>query len=241
MTAVSTENAGRTLHFTLKRHSQFTLQGDKDYVVLAKVPKDWSGDNFILECVAYQGGEATVRKTENIGLYIEGDSAAKLRVEKVAETVAEERAKEPTKRADSEGAAPIKKPRPNKNDVAFSDVFVGGKWSFDMRALAPDSKEVFIFIPQRNNILDAEIRDSRTNKTASISGKDAAGSWHVKDGLLTLSLLNYQFECKLLTFNKFSIGYNVTCLTLNPTIPDKRQEIRVPDDQLKEAQMQRVE
>jgi hypothetical protein len=86
ITAANTENDGRVLHFKLQQRDQYTLQGDKDYVLLAEAPKEWSGECFTLECTAYRKGsrDAVVARSKQVGLYILGDLAARARVDKEA-------------------------------------------------------------------------------------------------------------------------------------------------------------
>jgi hypothetical protein len=86
ITAANTEDDGRVLHFKLQQRDQDTLQGDKDYVLLAEAPKDWTGDCFTLECTAYRKGsrEAAVARSRQVGLYVIGDLAARARVDQVA-------------------------------------------------------------------------------------------------------------------------------------------------------------
>ena len=229
--AASTEDAGRTLHFRFKRHSQFTLQGDKDYVLLAKVPKDWTGDNFILECVAYHEGEASERKIVNIGLYIEGDDTARRRVEKIAES----RVEETTKVDKPGGLRPSEKPRPKKSDIALSGVLLAGKWSWKIPM--QKSSDTVVLIPRRDGTLDCEFTDQQTNKTITIPGKEAKGGWSVKDSILTLSALNYEFIIKVNKFDDSQIAGSLESVRLNN---DDKQKFNVGDDLVVDTKLNRV-
>jgi hypothetical protein len=83
ITAASTQDGGRTLHFKLQQFNQVTLQGDKDFAFLAAVPKDWKGDCFKLECTAFLKDSRSIaaHRTLMIGLYKIGELATKKQVE----------------------------------------------------------------------------------------------------------------------------------------------------------------
>ena len=83
VTAASTQNEGRTLHFKLKQFNQITLEGDKDFAILTAVPKDWKGECFTLECTAFLKGAKSpaLRKDLMIGLYLGGDLTTKKRLD----------------------------------------------------------------------------------------------------------------------------------------------------------------
>ena len=136
--AASTEDIGRTLHFKLKRHSQFTLQGDRDYVVLAKVPKDWSGDDVILECAAYRDGITVSRNIVSVGLYIEGDGVAKRRAEDAAK----------------------------RRDAALSDVLTGNKWM--LKIPLTENLDGIVFIFNKDNTVDMYADVMVNNKIVSV-------------------------------------------------------------------------
>lgn len=85
VTSASTQNAGRTLHFKLKKFNQITLEGDKDFAFLVAVPKGWKGDCFALECAAVVNN-VLIQKTLTLGLYPSGDLAAKRRLETLAKS-----------------------------------------------------------------------------------------------------------------------------------------------------------
>lgn len=97
ITAASTQDGGRTLHFKLQQSDQLTLQGDKDFAFLAAVPKTWKGECFQLECTAFLKGsrEIAARRSLMIGLYNVGDLATKKQVEALAraETAADRNAR----------------------------------------------------------------------------------------------------------------------------------------------------
>ena len=81
-----TRDEGQTLYFDLKWHDQTTRAGRTDYVVLAEVDKDWTGDVATLVCSARSNGAEAGRLNKVVGLYIGGDNAARARMEKRLET-----------------------------------------------------------------------------------------------------------------------------------------------------------
>jgi hypothetical protein len=88
LTASNTEDDGRVLHFKLQQRGQHTLQGDKDYVFLAEVPKSWTAGAFQLECTAFLKGSFTpgVMKAKTVGIYLAGEPSARGRAEQLART-----------------------------------------------------------------------------------------------------------------------------------------------------------
>jgi hypothetical protein len=81
-----TEDEGRTFYFDLKWFNQITRLGLTDYVFLAEVPKDWTGDVATLACTARQSGSVAGRMTKVVGLHLSGDNDARRRVETLLET-----------------------------------------------------------------------------------------------------------------------------------------------------------
>ncbi len=81
-----TADDGQTLYFDLRWFNQITRAGRTDYAFLAEVPRDWTGDVATLACTARQSGAVAGRLTKAVGLYLNGDNAARQRVEKQLET-----------------------------------------------------------------------------------------------------------------------------------------------------------
>ena len=76
-----TDDEGQTVYFELPLHSQTTRAGQKEYAILAEVDKDWTGGIGTLVCTAKQDGRTVASMTKAIGLYLNGDSSARKRIE----------------------------------------------------------------------------------------------------------------------------------------------------------------
>jgi hypothetical protein len=84
--AAGTQDRGQTLYFKLRPFSQTTLEGEKEFAFLLVVPREWAGDNAVLDCTAYQKGykDVVAQQALGVGLYMSGDRDARVRVEKLA-------------------------------------------------------------------------------------------------------------------------------------------------------------
>jgi formylglycine-generating enzyme required for sulfatase activity len=80
------DDEGQTRYWELPWHTQGTRAGQSEYVILAEVAKDWTGDIGTLVCTAYQGDRVVASMKKVIGLYLNGDGAARKRVEERALT-----------------------------------------------------------------------------------------------------------------------------------------------------------
>jgi len=76
-----TDDEEQTVYWELPQHSQATRAGRKEYAILAEVAKDWTGDVGALICNAKQDGRVVASMTKAIGLFLNGDNAARERVE----------------------------------------------------------------------------------------------------------------------------------------------------------------
>ncbi|MGO9466259.1 MAG: formylglycine-generating enzyme family protein [Isosphaeraceae bacterium] len=76
-----TDDEGQTLYWELPQHSQATRAGLKEYAILAEVAKDWTGDVGALICSAKQDGHIVASMGKAIGLFLNGDNAARGRAE----------------------------------------------------------------------------------------------------------------------------------------------------------------
>jgi hypothetical protein len=76
-----TDNEGQTLYWELPHHNQATRAGQKEYAILAELAKAWTGDVGALICTAKQQGSLVASMGKANGLYLNGDNAAREKVE----------------------------------------------------------------------------------------------------------------------------------------------------------------
>ena len=81
-----TMNRGQTLYFKLRRSSDRTLEGSKEFVLLLVAPSKWEGDSILAHCTAIRRGDMQTVATRSLGiaLYVEGNESAKASTEKEA-------------------------------------------------------------------------------------------------------------------------------------------------------------
>lgn len=83
--SAGTKSRGQVLSYKLRPFNQITLEGEREFACLLKVPAEWQGDCVILRCKGKpKGDEGEVVRNMKIGLYLDGDERAKKRVEEEA-------------------------------------------------------------------------------------------------------------------------------------------------------------
>ena len=97
LSASGTMQRGAALYFKLKPSTQTSLEGDKTFEIIARVPSDWRGGLMHVHCAAYgqARGISTLRDEADlvcgrrafiVGIYLEGDAEAKAAVWAFAQT-----------------------------------------------------------------------------------------------------------------------------------------------------------
>ena len=82
--AAGTEKRASVLYFKLRPTTQFKLEGDKEFAMLLRVPKEWRSGCMKLDCVAIGENNTEFRQRLGIGLYTVGNSNEKRKIEKLA-------------------------------------------------------------------------------------------------------------------------------------------------------------
>ena len=84
-----TEERGRVLYFRMRPFNQITLEGQREFGCLLKVPKDWKGECIELSCLAYihPRKHLAIRKKLGLGLYLSNNESKKLELEKIAKKI----------------------------------------------------------------------------------------------------------------------------------------------------------
>ena len=96
VSASGTMDRGRSVYFKIKPSSQSTLEGDKVYEIVARVPYGWRADTLQVRCSAFSHPPRAKQQVSNVsvcvtdrfvvGVYVSGDEAAKQSVRRLATT-----------------------------------------------------------------------------------------------------------------------------------------------------------
>jgi hypothetical protein len=91
LVASGTTNREHGVFFKLKPSTQASLEGQREFVCLFLVPKEWRGDYAYVDCRAKSRGRSPWTKSEEsgrrrvlVGLYLQGDEEARAAAERAA-------------------------------------------------------------------------------------------------------------------------------------------------------------